>query len=468
MPEEKIKLDRTLNRLDILDKDGNLDDKLAPELDDKTLVSMYYQMKLARKADEKMLKLQRQGRLGTFALASGHEAISLGAAFAINNEDWYVPAYRELGGMLYRGWPFEDILLYWNGYEEGNIPPDDSNTMPMCVPVSSQCVYATGIGMSLNLQEIEDQVVVAFFGDGASSEGDTHEAMNFASVFNAPVIFVCLNNQFAISVPIEKQMNCDTVAQRALGYGIPGIQVDGDDILAVYKATAEAAERARKGKGPSLIEAVTYRTLPHTTADDPDKYLPEEKVEEWKKRDPIIRLEKLLRDKKLLTDEKEEEFEEKIKNQIKEAVKNAEKKAKEIDKKPERMFDYLYEKSPGYLEEQRSDFLSERESKLTQETEAKNQNGKESSEKGTDASKRAKKGRDDSGSKEKKAKENFDEKMKEDDDDDDSEKERLQEAAEVKPEDEDSSEDDQSDEAEENGSDSREKTEKKKKAHAKG
>lgn len=204
-----------------------------------------------------------------------------------------MPAYRELAGLLYRGWSIETILLYWNGYEEGARPPEGVNDLPVCVPIASQLLHASGIGMAMNLRK-DKGVVMTYFGDGASSEGDTHEAMNFAAVYNAPVVFVCLNNQYAISVPIAKQMKNETIAQRAIAYGMPGIRVDGNDVLAVYVATQEAVERARRGEGPTLIEGLTYRFTPHTTADDPKRYRSDEECQLWTKREPLSRFHKYL------------------------------------------------------------------------------------------------------------------------------------------------------------------------------
>ncbi len=247
MPRTPIPLTEKIDYLSILDEHRKVDTSLEPDLNAKQLETLYRSMLFGRRLDERMLIMQRQGRLSTFAKCTGHEAISLGVAFAINKNDWFIPYYRELAGMLYRGWPAEKILLYWNGYEEGANVPEDINDLPFCVPISSQLLHAVGIGMAINIKN-EKKVVSVFFGDGAASEGDCHEAMNFASVFNAPVIFICVNNQYAISMPLSKQMKAQTIAQRALAYGMPGIRVDGNDILAVYSATQDAVARARDGK----------------------------------------------------------------------------------------------------------------------------------------------------------------------------------------------------------------------------
>ncbi len=314
-------------------------------------------MLLARRLDERYLAMQRQGRIGTFPQASGHEAISMGSVMAINKSDYHVPAYRELVGFLYRGWSIETLLLYWMGYEEGAQVPDGINDLPSCVPVASQLLHATGIAMAMKLKR-EKNVVLTYIGDGATSEGDFHEALNFASVFSAPVIFICLNNQYAISVPVAKQMKSQTVAQKAIAYGIPGIRVDGNDVLAVYKATCEAVERARNGLGPSLIEGLTYRITPHTTADDPKKYRSIEESNEWLKREPLIRLEKYLMDKKILTKVKKQEMEELIEKKIKDAIDQAPKIIQERDlDNPELMFNYLYDEVPSHLVKQKEELL---------------------------------------------------------------------------------------------------------------
>src|SRR5579885_1131472 len=288
MPRKTLEIHQKIEYLSILDENANLDKKLEPEIPAETLKTMYRYMLMGRRTDERMLKMQRQGRLGTFPQSAGHEAISMGSIVNINRDDWHVPAYRELAGMLYRGWPIENIILFWNGFEEGTRPPEGVNDLPVCVPIASQLPHAAGIGMAMNIRG-DKKVVLTYFGDGAASEGDCHEALNFASVFKAPVVFICLNNQYAISVPLTRQMNCETVAQRAIAYGIPGIRVDGNDVLAVYAATKEAVARARAGEGPTLIEGLTYRVTPHTTADDPKRYRSDAECDEWMKKEPLIR-----------------------------------------------------------------------------------------------------------------------------------------------------------------------------------
>lgn len=214
MPRKPIELPK-IESLSILDEDGNVDKALEPKIDKDTLKTMLRYMLLARRTDERMLLMQRQGRCGTFPQSSGHEAISMGSAIHLQKEDWHIPAYRELAGLLYRGWTIEQTLLYWNGFEEGARPPEGVNDLPVCVPIASQLLHAAGIGMGMRIKD-QNNIVMTYFGDGASSEGDCHEALNFAAVYQAPVVFVCLNNQYAISVPLAKQMKNETIAQRAI------------------------------------------------------------------------------------------------------------------------------------------------------------------------------------------------------------------------------------------------------------
>lgn len=357
MPRKPIQLPQ-VEYMSILDENANLDKELEPKIPAEGLKTMYRYMLLARRADERMLMMQRQGRMGTFPQASGHEAISMGSIYAIEKTDWHVPAYRELAGMLYRGWTIEQMMLYWGGFEEGARVPDGVNDLPVCVPVASQLLHAAGIGMAMNFRK-DKGVVLTYFGDGASSEGDCHEALNFAAVFNAPVVFICLNNQYAISVPISRQMKNETVAQRAVAYGMPGIKVDGNDVLAVYAATKEAVERARKGEGPTLIEALTYRTTPHTTADDPKKYRSEEEGKLWLQKEPLLRFSKYLEAKGVLSEKERNEMEAQVDATVKEGVQKAETLAKSEElADPLRMFDYLYADIPPFLEEQRDELAA--------------------------------------------------------------------------------------------------------------
>jgi len=287
--------------LSILDSDGNLDTSLEPDIPAAELKRLYRGMLLGRRLDERMIRLQRQGRIGTFAPIKGQEASQAGAVSTLRPADWMVPSFRETAAMLWRGWPIEKLLMLYAGYLEGGQPAPGQNDLPVTIPVATQLPHAVGLAYAAQYRG-DDAVVMAFCGDGATSEGDFHEALNFAGVWHVPVVFVVQNNQWAISVPLKKQTHSRTIAQKALAYGLPGLQVDGNDVLAVYAACREAVERARGGDGPTLIECVTYRLGVHTTADDPTKYRSTEEVEAWERKDPLTRFGTYLQKKNLLDD----------------------------------------------------------------------------------------------------------------------------------------------------------------------
>jgi pyruvate dehydrogenase E1 component alpha subunit len=268
-----------------------------------------------------------------------------------------VPAFRETAAELWRGRSLESIIIYNNGFGEGVDIPEDRNDLPISVPVGSQIIHAVGLGWAAKYRK-KDDVAMTFFGDGATSQGDFHEGLNFAAVFQAPAIFVCQNNHWAISVPLAKQTRSKTLAQKALAYGLPGIQVDGNDILAVYAAAEEAVQRARTGGGPTLIECVTYRVAMHTTADDPTRYRSDEEVEKWSQRDPLPRFQKYLLDKGLLSEEKRLEVESAIMEEIQTAIDGAEKQMETLGD-PIDMFDHAYAEMPPYLKEQKADLARE-------------------------------------------------------------------------------------------------------------
>src|SRR5207249_123930 len=297
--------------LSILDSDGNLDAALEPRLAPGELRSLHRAMVLARRFDERMVRLQRQGRIGTFAPIKGQEASQLGSVVTLRATDWMVPSFRETAAMIWRGWPIEKILLFFAGYVEGGRPAPDQRDLPITIPVATQLPHAVGLAYAAQYRG-DEAVIMAYFGDGATSEGDFHEAMNFAGVWHLPIVFVCQNNQWAISVPVKKQTHSRTIAQKALAYGLPGLQVDGNDVLAVYAASREAVQRAREGDGPTLIECVTYRLGVHTTADDPTKYRSEEEVREWERKDPLTRFGAYLEKKNLLEAGLEEQIEAEI------------------------------------------------------------------------------------------------------------------------------------------------------------
>jgi len=357
MPLKKLE-QFSVSHLQILDEEGNVDRDLEPDLTEEQLIQLYRTMNLAREHDQRMLKLQRQGRIGTFGPCTGQEACSLGPAFAMSQSDWFVGAFRELAGRLAMGEPLENSLVFHNGFEEGNANPDSKrNLLPISIIVASQCLHAAGIGYALKYQGKKNAAAVTFLGDGGSSQGDFYEAMNFAGVWQAPVVFIVQNNQWAISVPRSKQTHAATIAQKAIAAGIHGIQVDGNDILAMVVATRDALDRAYAGEGPTLIEAMTYRLMMHTTADDPRKYRSEEEEQEAWKREPIARFRTYLEKKGMWDASRQEAMEKEIKETIDTAVRSFEERT---DFKPDLCFDHVFGTRHEEIEEQRAQFLADR------------------------------------------------------------------------------------------------------------
>src|SRR3989344_1897130 len=305
--------------LSILDENGNIDKKLMPKISKKEIFSLYEFMLLTRIFDDKALKLQRQGRLGTYASMLGQEATIIGSSYALEKKDWMFPSFRESGAYLLRGLSPEKLFMYWGGDERGMLIPKDQNNFPVCIPVATQTLHAVGAAMASNIKN-EKTAFLTYFGDGATSEGDFHEAMNFAGVFNSPVVFICQNNQFAISLPRENQTKSKTIAQKAIAYGFQGIQVDGNDVFTVYKATKDALQKARTKKGPTFIECFTYRIGDHTTADDSSKYRTKKELEYWQKKDPILRLRKYMQKNKLWNKSYEDKITKKFTDLIEKAV----------------------------------------------------------------------------------------------------------------------------------------------------
>jgi pyruvate dehydrogenase E1 component alpha subunit len=357
MPRNTIDIPDKIEYLSILNEKGELDASLEPDIPEETHLKLHRTILLVRKFDERLLNLQRQGRIGTFAPISGQEAAQLGAVALLRPSDWMVPAFRETAAEIWRGRSLESVIIYNNGYSEGAEIPPDLNNLPISVPVGSQILHAVGLGWAAKYRQT-DAVAMTFFGDGATSEGDFHEGLNFAGVFQAPVIFVCQNNHWAISMPVAKQTRSKTLAQKAIAYGLPGIQVDGNDILAVYAAAKEAVDRARAGQGPTLIECVTYRMAVHTTADDPKRYRTEEEVDKWRERDPIVRYQKYLADKGLLSEDKIAGIEAEVLEEIQGAVDGAEEQMKALGD-PIDMFEHAYARMPAYLKEQKEAFARE-------------------------------------------------------------------------------------------------------------
>src|SRR5882724_10275225 len=350
MPRTPIEPQFPTERLSILDSEGRLDAELEPKLGADDLKRLYRGMVLGRRLDERMLKLQRQGRIGTFAPIKGQEASQIGTVFTLRKTDWMVPSFRETAAMLWRGWPIEKILLLFAGYLEGGQPAPGQHDLPITIPVGTQLPHAVGLAYAAQYRG-DDAVVMAYCGDGATSEGDFHEALNFAGVWHVPIVFVVQNNQWAISVPLKKQTHSRTLAQKAPAYGFPGIQVDGNDVLAVYAASREAVDRARAGGGPTLVECVTYRLGVHTTADDPTKYRSDEEVKFWEQKDPLTRFRAYLEKKKLLEASLEDQVDEEIARAVErfEAMPPAD---------PLAMFDHAYAELTPDLAAQRAELAA--------------------------------------------------------------------------------------------------------------
>ena len=353
MPLKKV-YEGSVDHLQVLDKDGKVDPALEPKLPRETLEKMYRLMVLARVWDRKCLALQRTGRMYTYAPVEGQEAIVVGSGLAAQMTDWLFPTYRETFLYHMRGAPLDAVNLGWMGWEEGLRIDRKMCAFPIAVPIATQFAHAVGGAYSLQ-HKGEKSVTLAYGGDGSTSEGDFHDAMNFAGIWNAPCVFIVSNNQFAISVPRKWQTKSETIAQKALAYGFRGLQVDGNDILAVYSAVKEAVENARAGKGPMLIEAITYRMGPHTTADDPKKYRNEEEVAYWRERDPIKRFQAYLKGKGIWS----EEYEKKVTEEAQKMVEEAVLKAESFKADPRDIFRYVFAKMPKDTQEQMDECFGE-------------------------------------------------------------------------------------------------------------
>ncbi|UXA05418.1 pyruvate dehydrogenase (acetyl-transferring) E1 component subunit alpha [Mycobacterium sp. SMC-2] len=275
------------------------------DLPAETLCWLYEMMMVTRELDTEFVNLKHQGELALFASCRGQEAAQVGAAACLRKTDWLFPQYRELGAYLVRGIPLGHVGALWRGTWHGGLEFTKKCCAPISIPIGTQTLHAVGAAMAAQRLG-EDSVTVAFLGDGATSVGDVHEALNFSAVFATPCVFFVQNNQWAISVPVHKQTAAPSIAHRAIGYGMPGIRVDGNDVLACYAVMAEAAARARDGGGPTLIEAVTYRLGAHTTSDDPSRYRTQEEVDRWAALDPITRYRTYLRGQGLWSDRLED------------------------------------------------------------------------------------------------------------------------------------------------------------------
>jgi 2-oxoisovalerate dehydrogenase E1 component alpha subunit len=339
----------------ILDENGKVKDKEAKLKITHDLAKEFYQhMIRIRTFDRKAISLQRQGRIGTYAPFEGQEACQVGSALALSENDWLFPTYRDHGAAMTFGHSLRNILLFWNGRNEGCIPPNGKKIFPPGIPIATQIPHAAGAAYAEKRKGTQNAAIV-YFGDGATSEGDFHEGINFASVMKAPVVLFNQNNGYAISVPIEKQMSSKTIAQKALAYDIPGIRIDGNDIFAVYIETKKALDRARKGLGPTLIEAVTWRYGAHTTADDPSKYRDQKASQDRRhKFDPLLRLENYLKNEGIF----DEDWAKKIENAAQQEIDAAVLEMEEFPAaSPADIFDHVFEKPTWTIQKQKEDYL---------------------------------------------------------------------------------------------------------------
>jgi len=352
-------IDQGMVAYQILDVEGNLVGKM-PNLSTDHLLALYRFMHLGRAYSNKIIALQRQGRATTFGSLMGQEAASVGLAAPLQPQDWLATSYREVASLIVKGVPIPTLVYYSRGFATAY--PKEANCMPVQIVIATQMLHAVGLGMAAKIAG-DNAVSVGVCGDGATSEGDFNEALNFAGVFQAPVVLFIQNNGWAISVPRSKQTAAPTLASRGAGFGVPSVLVDGNDVLAVYDVMQQAVERARSGQGPTLIEAITYRLGAHTTADDPTRYRTAAELEEWRLKDPIARFQRFLTKQGLLTDEQNQQLVDDVEAEINHAVTEAESMPAPA---PDGFFDYTAESLSPRLQEQREDLLRyTNEGKLT-------------------------------------------------------------------------------------------------------
>lgn len=339
----------------IVDENGRLiNEDYKDKITEDLVKKFYYNIVRIRTFDRKAISLQRQGRLGTYAPFEGQEASQVGSALALEKDDWIFPTYRDHGATLTFGASMVRTYLYWNGRVEGCVHEEGKKIFPPAVPIATQIPHAAGAAMAEKRKGTKN-AVIAYFGDGATSEGDFHEGLNFASVFKAPVIFFNQNNGFAISVPIKKQMNSKTIAQKALAYDMPGVRVDGNDVFAVYFQTLEALDRARKGEGPTLIEAMTWRYGAHTTADDPTKYRDQSQSDIIREnRDPLLRVERFMKVNNFWDEDWVMKIKEETATEVEQAVKDMESYPKPNIND---LFDNVFEKPTWTILKQKEEYF---------------------------------------------------------------------------------------------------------------
>ena len=352
MPKKVLK-EFKVEYLQILDENGNCDEALMPKLSKEDIKNIYEKLVLIKVFDQKAFNMQRQGRLGTYVQFKGQEACQVGSAIALEDNDFLFPMYRSSGLLIARKQPIVQLLQYWGGDARGMKCPSNVKNFPIAISVGTHTVHAVGAAWAAKLRGIK-QVSAVYLGDGATSKGDFHEAMNFAGNYQVPVVFVVENNQFAISVPRSRQTHSETIAQKAIAYGFEGIQVDGMDVFAVYRAMKDAVDKARAGKGPTLIECYTYRLCDHSTSDDASRYRTKEEFEAWSKKDGIERLEKYMRKKGLLDDAYKEKT-------LKHSQETVEKAVTEFEKlpapDPKDIFRYVFAEMTTQQKEEMEDIF---------------------------------------------------------------------------------------------------------------
>ncbi|MFS0781923.1 pyruvate dehydrogenase (acetyl-transferring) E1 component subunit alpha [Bacillus sp. 1P06AnD] len=336
----------------VMDDEGQLlESPYREQITEELALALYTHMLRIRTFDRKAISLQRQGRLGTYPPFEGQEAAQVGSALALEEQDWLFPTYRDHGATLTFGQDMVNLFLYWQGRLEGLTPPHGKRIFPPAVPIATQIPHAVGAAWA-EKRKGTSSISIVYFGDGATSAGDFHEGLNFASVYQVPVVLFNQNNGIAISLPVEKQMNSKTIAQKGMAYDIPSIRIDGNDAFIVYFETKKAAEAARKGMGPTLIEAVTWRYGAHTTADDPTRYRDQGKSREIP--DPLQRLIAAMKQLGYWDESSMKSLAKEIEHEIEEAVRIMEKADKPL---VEDLFDYTYETLPPYLNEQKENYL---------------------------------------------------------------------------------------------------------------
>ena len=336
-----------------LAEDGTADHELMPHISEDVIKEMYHLMVLARAFDDKLFTLQRSGRIGTYAQVKGQEAAQVGSAMALEQDDWMIPSFREMTVSMVRGADRAKLVQGWRGdLRAFEADPETARDLPVNIPIASQTLLAAGIAWAEKLKK-SGRAAIVYFGDGATSEGDFHEALNFAGVYDLPVVFFCQNNQWAISTPRTQQTRSESIAQKAIAYGIEGVQVDGNDAVGVYRRTKMALEKARRGEGPTLIEALTYRRGDHTTSDDASKYRTDENSHSWDEKDPILRLERYFQTIGTWSDEYGERVAQTSAKEVEEAVEAG----LAIEPPgPENIFEHIFNEMPKHYEEQ-LDFL---------------------------------------------------------------------------------------------------------------